>query len=503
LKRIQNIRKRNVSCANTTPSMTQVTVTHEPLVLSPDFPYRLHARQGDAFESYATEILYGGAKFGGKSFLMRFAFIVWCLEAPALQCYLFRKHYRELILNHMEGPTGFREMLAALSNRGICTVLNKTIKFSNGSMIDLNHMQSDKHLQQWQGIDIHCLGIDQLEQFSEHSYRFLRANVRFGKWQPPPKYVGLFPRILCSANPCGVSHRFVKDTFIGKPEEKRAYKIFVGDGMLRQFIPARAEDNPALRADPSYLQRLEGLGNPDLVRALREGDWEVVFGSMFGYVWRDHRHVMPSFPIPVTWEIWRGGDDGYASPASIHWLTRDPDDGTFYVVDEVYGNQLLPEPLARRICGTDFRIALDFGDGTVLPNDLPLEGSLDSAAFSDFGTGKKSRGHQMNEHGTRWKRIEKTGIGDTSFRVMRCQMMHQLLAENPRSKMRDRDGKPMPSLIFFKRCAKAIETIPALAISETNPEDVDTAGDDHAFDSITYGLTHKRRWLAALPVRGL
>jgi hypothetical protein len=482
---------------------TKVTVLNEPFVLSEDFPFKLHVRQADAFKSVATEQMYGGAKFGGKSFLMRYAFIVWGLEAPGVQEYLFRKHYKELILNHMEGPTGFREMLSRLSNKGHCSVLQKEIRFRNGSRIDLNHLQADKYLQQWQGIDIHVLGIDQLEQFTELAYRFLRANVRFGKWLPPPHLVGLFPRIMCSANPGGVSHQFVKDTFIGKPTEKRAYKLYQADGNLRQFIPARAEDNPAIHADPGYLQRLEGLGNPELVRALREGDWEVVAGSMFGYIWRQHRHVIDSFPIPVTWEIWRGGDDGFQSPASIHWLTRDPEDGTFYVIDEVYGTQFLPEPLARRICGTDMRIALDFGNQNYDNNDLPLEGALDSAAFSDTGTGKKSRGGQMNEHGTRWRSVSKVGTTGSSFRVMRCQMMHQLLAPNTKSKRRDKDGQPMPGIIFFKRCAEAIRTIPALPISETNPEDVDTAAEDHAFDSVTYGLTHKRRWLAMLPVRGL
>jgi hypothetical protein len=488
-----NTLKQNASSGNTSPNGTLATAS------STDFPYRLHPRQTDAFESFATEILYGGAKFGGKSFLMRYAFIMWCLAAPGLQCYLFRKHYKELVLNHMKGPMGFRDMLGPLSQKGVCVVLEKEIRFNNGSRIELNHMQSDKYLQQWQGIDIHVLGIDQLEQFSEAAYRFLRANVRFGKWQPPPHMVGLFPRILNSANPGGISHQFVKDTFIGRPSENRAYKLYQADGNLRQFIPARAEDNPALHADPGYLQRLEGLGNPELVRALREGDWEVVAGSMFGYVWRNHRHVIDSFPIPVDWEIWRGGDDGFQSPASVHWLTRDPDDGTFYVIDEIYGTQMLPEPLARRICGVDMRIELDFGDRTVLANDLPLQGALDSAAFSDTGTGKRSRGGQMNEHGARWHKVEKP-VGS---RVMRCQMMHQLLAENPRSNRRDKDGKRMPGLIFFKRCAKAIETIPTLPISQNNPEDVDTGAEDHAFDSVTYGLIFKKRWLTMLPVRGL
>ncbi len=48
----------------------------------------LHAKQGEAFLSRATEILYGGAAGGGKSHLMRVAAIAWCAAVPGLQVYL-------------------------------------------------------------------------------------------------------------------------------------------------------------------------------------------------------------------------------------------------------------------------------------------------------------------------------------------------------------------------------------------------------------------------------
>src|SRR3546814_18202618 len=48
-------------------------------------------------------------------------------------------------------------------------------------------------------------------------------------------------------------------------------------GMLRQFIPARLEDNPTLTAnDPDYVDRLSGLGSVDLVRAMRAADWNKI-----------------------------------------------------------------------------------------------------------------------------------------------------------------------------------------------------------------------------------
>ena len=42
----------------------------------------LHPKQGVAYHSQATEILYGGAAGGGKSFFMRAAAFVKITQAP-------------------------------------------------------------------------------------------------------------------------------------------------------------------------------------------------------------------------------------------------------------------------------------------------------------------------------------------------------------------------------------------------------------------------------------
>lgn len=466
--------------------------------LGDDFPYELHERQSDAYDTIANEIFFGGAKGPGKSFWLRYCMIVWCFQAPGLQCVLFRKHFSELMANHMVGPRGFREMLASYIRQKIVSIVGKQVRFWNGSCIKLSHLQLDKDLAKWQGVEMHVLGIDQLEQFSEYAYRWLRANVRIIGWVPPPEMDGFFPKILATGNPGGISHQFVKDTFVGTPEENRANKLrwmteecpdaSQGPG-LRLFVPARAEDNPELQNDPTYLQRLEGLGNPELIRALREGDWEVVAGSMFGYVWRDHRHVCDPFDIPASWDIWRGGDDGFAAPSAIYEMTQDPDTGTFYCIDEIYESGLVPDVLAEKILKMDAGITVDLGDGEVILNDAPIRGVYDSSGFSDTGTGRKSRGHQMNELGCRWRAVEK---GPHS-RVMRCQMMHQVLAPNKKNRICKEDKKPYPGLMFFRhRCPNAVRTLKQLPISKHNPEDVDTASEDHCFVAGTLIATEDR-----------
>src|SRR5690348_3878957 len=100
---------------------------------------RLHAKQERAFKSEATELLYGGAAGGGKSFLMRAVAIALCCMVPGLQVYLFRRIREDLNKNHMEGPKGFRAVLAGWVVCGFVTIVEDEIRFWNGAKIYLCH----------------------------------------------------------------------------------------------------------------------------------------------------------------------------------------------------------------------------------------------------------------------------------------------------------------------------------------------------------------------------
>jgi len=466
------------------------------------FSQRLHETQGWVWQSWANEILYGGAKGGGKSFLIRFCFCMWAIQAPGVQCYLFRRTHPDLWANHMEGPSGFPMMLAPLMNADVCDIVGKEVRWANGSLIKLNHLQLEKHVTKYQGIAIHALGMDELTQFSETQYRYLLGSVRLGNWKPPPELHWRFPVILNGANPGGIGHDFVKERFIDHGPYIIKHHTAKGEGgTWRQFIPARAEDNPELlKNDPDYLERVEAMGHPELVRAMREGDWEIVIGSMFGYIWRKPRHVLAhGFPIPVSWDIWRGGDDGFKAPASVHWFTQDPDTKTFYVINEIYQTNLLPEEFADKIHEHDYRIRVQFNEGDVDVNDMELDGEMDSAAFAKTGANERgSRAEQMNALGCNWRAVAKP----TGSRVMRVQMMHKVLAPNPREEL-DPNGIHLPGLQFFPSCANAIRTIPKLVADPDNMEDIDTDMEDHAFDSITYGLTRRKIFFEQAKARGV
>jgi hypothetical protein len=334
---------------------------------------------------------------------------------------------------------------------------------------------------------------------TEDMYRFLRGRCRLGKLRVPDRYKGLFPRILSGANPGGIGHVWVKHTFV-KPRARRLDYIIwkpksVKDGSWpRQFIPSRLEDNKILqRNDPGYADVLESIGDPLLVRAMREGDWDVVAGSMFGDVWSVRRHVCQPFPIPWDWELWRGADDGYGDPAACYWFAQNPRTTTIYVIRELYAAGMLPAMFAERVKRGDGELELITTQGEIVLNNTILKGMLDSAAFAKtgvehiIGQAAVSRGDQMNAMGCRWIPVEK---GPDS-RKHRAQNLHRLLAPNPKEPMPPL-GSPFgqrPGIVFFDTCVNAIETIPGLQRDPKRIEVVAESKYDHCFAAGTMVAT--------------
>lgn len=201
----------------------------------------LHPRQGAAFLSSATEILYGGAAGGGKSHLMRAAAIAWCCAIAGLQVYIFRRISDDLIKNHLEGPQGLRAMLAPWADARLVEIVEGEIRFWNGSKIYLCHCKDPKDVYKYQGSEIHVLLIDELTHFLGEMYRFLRSRVRMVGLAVPDQYAGMFPRILTGSNPGNVGHHWVKAAFIDgvMPMAMRQMDDAEG-GMLRQYKIGRA-----------------------------------------------------------------------------------------------------------------------------------------------------------------------------------------------------------------------------------------------------------------------
>ena len=222
----------------------------------------------------------------------------------------------------MNGAGSFHELLGDLIHKKLVRVnlSRNKIEFKNGSTIHLCHCQHEKDVYNYQGAEIHLLGLDELTHFTDFIYKFLRSRVRLGGLKVPEEYRELFPRIIAGSNPGNIGHQWVKETFIDPKPPMEKWRTEPQDGgMYRQYIPAHLTDNPTLlENDPLYRQRLEGLGSPELVRAMLEGDWDIVAGAAFEKLHRQTHSVRP-FKIPEHWTRFMSMDWGTAKPFSVGW----------------------------------------------------------------------------------------------------------------------------------------------------------------------------------------
>lgn len=466
----------------------------------------LHPRQSEAFLSTATEILYGGAAGGGKSHLMRTAAIAWCTAIPGIQVYIFRRLSDDLAKNHMEGPTGFPAMLSEWIDGGHAKInwSKNFIEFWNGSKIHLCHCQYEKDRFKYQGAEIHVLMIDELTHFTDTIYRYLRGRCRLGGLRVPPQYAGLFPRIVNGSNPGGIGHNWVKATFIDnaapmaivlQPKEE--------GGMRRQYVPAKLADNPTLtESDPDYVDRLEGLGNAALVKAMRDGDWNIIAGGMFDDLWKEDKHVLLPFAIPTSWRIDRAFDWGSSKPFSVGWWAES--DGTDAIMADGT-KRSFPR-------GTLFRIAEWYGwngkpneglkmsdagiaDGIMKQQDdygfadRVRAGPADSSIFDE--TNGDSPAKIQERHKVRWEKADKSpGSRKRGWQLMRGRLQASLA-----------ERMEEPGLFVFQTCRQFIRTIPVLPRDDRDPDDIDTDAEDHIADETRYRILAVRRTATATPLR--
>lgn len=449
----------------------------------------LHPRQLQAFNSGSTELLFGGATEGGKSFYARVLLITACLSVPKLCCTLIRKKFSDIISNHVEGRKGFRSLLEPLIKMGLAVVTKEGVSFpKNGSLIKFKHCQDERQFDSAQGNETQILVIDEATQVSERLIRSFRTWVRMPKEMKdelPEEWKDKLPCILYTANPIGVSVPFFKRKFVdARPHES----IELIEGFKRQYMLSRYTDNPSVDIE-AHKGRLDGIGDKQIARALDSGDWSAITGEFFPE-WDEDRHVVTDFLPPNHWFRFRGLDLGYAEPFCVHWVavsdgevfkTEEHDEngitflkerwfprGAFIIYNEWYG------------CDND-----DPAKGIRMRNEDIAEGIItrsevghskvitltDSLPFQDRGGEGPSITFRNNG-------VNLT-LGDTS-RVSGWSQLRSRLIGIPY------DGGRIPMIYYCARCKYARDYIPALPRhpSESKKEDAAEHGEaTHACDT--------------------
>ena len=421
------------------------TVAEENVIFRPN-----DGPQTDFLAASETDVLYGGAAGGGKSYAMlvdplRFA------HRAAHRALILRRSMPEL----RELIDKSRELYPKAFPGCKYKEVEKLWNFPSGAKVEFGFLERDADVYRYQGQAYSWIGFDEItHQATEFSWNYLASRLR----TTDPE---ITPYMRCTANPGGVGAHWVKKRYI---DPSPPYESFLGaDGLTRKFIPARLDDNPYLAGDGRYEQMLKALP-PTQRRQLLEGDWEVAEGAAFTEFDRE-LHIIEPFEIPMHWERIKGIDYGYASESACIWGAVDKEDGTLIIYRELYRKGLLGTELGHMITEME------------LNDPMSVPGVLDTACWNRTGTTGPTVGETLVKAGHKLRRADKNRIAG------KIQIHEYLKVQQ--------SGRP--KIQIFNTCPNLIRELQSIPLDKSNPEDVDTKASDHAYDALRYLIMARPR----------
>ena len=390
-----------------------------------------------------TDVLYGGAAGGGKSYAMLVDPLRYC-HRPAHRALILRRSMPEL----RELIDKSRELYPRAFPGCRFREVEKIWNFPSGAKLEFGFLERDADVYRYQGQAYSWIGFDEITHLNtEFSWNYLASRLR----TTDPE---ITPYMRCTANPGGVGASWVKKRYVSPAEPSTS---FTGDdGLTRRFIPARLEDNPYLAYDGRYEQMLNAL--PDVQRRqLLEGNWDITEGAAFTEFDLD-MHVITPFEIPIGWERVKGIDYGYASESACIWGAVDSTDGTLIIYRELYRKGLTGVDLAQLITNME------------LEDPYSVQGVLDTAAWNRTGTTGPTVGETLQRAGHKLRRADKN-------RIQGKIQVHEYLRVQPSGR---------PKIQICNNCPNLIRELQSIPLDKSNPEDVDTHAPDHAYDALRY-----------------
>ena len=390
----------------------------------------LTPKQREFMHASASEVLFGGAAGGGKSFGQLADALCYALKYPRSKQLILRRTYNELEKSLIRAALSLYPDRIYRYNAG-----NHVGRFRNGSLLDFGYCASENDVFQYQSAEYDVIRFDELTHFTEFQYIYLLSRLRGVNGYPKA--------VKSSTNPGGIGHTWVKERFIDPAPPGEVF--FAREGS-RVFIPARISDNQFLqRGDPDYERRLLALP-PMQRRALLEGDWNIFEGQYFSE-FRTDIHTVEPFPIPKDWRRFRTIDYGLDRLACL-WIALDPTGGA-WVYKELCESDLIISEACRKIRE---RNGEDEIYKTLAPPDL----------WSRSQETGKSKAALFEENGVR---LTRTG-NDRETGWLSIKELLKIRA----------DGNA--GLRFFRNCTEILRCLPMLQMDPAKPSD--TLTEPHA-----------------------
>lgn len=288
-------------------------------------------KQQEALVRTEFEVLYGGARGGGKTDtgIAWLLYPVWdwlnAIKAKDFEKAARLSRYRALIIRkNADDLKDWTDRAEALYTRIFGNQITFTgkpveIKFGDGPIFRTGHLKDADAYQKYQGHEYQRVLVEELTQIpAVENYEDLISSCR----STIPE---IEAQVFNTTNPDGPGFWWVKDRFQipeWPPQEpiKTTVDITLPDGRVkhssRVFIRALLEDNPKLQdADVGYETRIAGMADTSRVKAWLQGYWGapiiegVIFNEELKKMHESGRVTEVAFdikkPVYTYWDIGR------------------------------------------------------------------------------------------------------------------------------------------------------------------------------------------------------
>ena len=336
-----------------------------------------------------------------------------------------------------------------------------------GAVIEGGHMEQASDVDKYLGRERDDIAVDEGVTFDPHALLQLSTRARSTK-QGVLDMGGARFRVY--TNPGGAAASMLRDFFIDHQPNWEDYSDELKeeyDPKNWAYIPGNLTDNPYL--PPSYQSDLAVL-QPWRFKQLRYNDWDVIAGTFFTEFAAVPPYVQDLGDPGDSVEWFRSMDWGYVQPGCVLWWACMPD-GIFYIRHEFKFSHRTIDKVIEKVHEYDQELGIHKSSFRYSVADPALRGT-NVAAANQAGV---ITGETMDESFAKGGMPLIMGKND---RIPGWTRVRELL------KLRE---DKRPTLVIHPSCRYLIRTLAAAVSAKNDPEDIDTAIDDHAIDSLRYG----------------
>lgn len=424
--------------------------------------FKLTKRQTQAFDLLTDlenrDILYGGAKGGGKTFLLclwAFYWSKWLIDFFGIEKPL-QYPIPVGFLGRLQG-VDFRTSTLEAWKKTIPSNLY-TIRSQDHEIIILDRVKimyggldKSENVAKFNSCELAFYAIDQAEEVAREDIAVLEGSLRLKVGGKTPPY-----KTLYTANPRA---GWLKSEFVS------------GSRPSGSYVKALPSDNPHLPANYEDQLRKAFSHNPALLKAYLEGDWDIFVGAFFEtFSQRDVVYDPSTVQILPHWPRFRSVDWGYNAPMACYWHAVGPDNHV-YTYREYYQTGKLDVDAAKEIA----KITKDAGETILYTIGDPQSFPVEIPHFKFGKTVPVKRSEVWAEHGV------PLIMGDSS-RVAGWSRMLEYMQVRPYM------GGMSSSWHISQDCTNLVQEIISAQRDKHNIEDISASSVDHGLESCRLGL---------------